>query len=260
MQLSIENNNELSRRFEIDINLFYKTAKFYVYTHAKPNGDIFYVGKGSGKRAWDFSPSRRTKHHINIINKYGRNNIKVTIIPCEWEYLAFKLERALISGHRYLGVALINLTDGGEGAAGRKFSAERIENHREAVKRGWKKRKSLMPIKVIIAKPARYCKNCQKSLEESSKRKIFCTENCGQNYSRDLKKKETVAQYSSNTSGHKGVYYNKRTDKWTALIGINHKIIFLGSYKDKDDAIIARKKAELKYSDTWRGGKGAGRS
>ena len=26
--------------------------KYYVYAHRKPNGEIFYVGKGSGKRAW----------------------------------------------------------------------------------------------------------------------------------------------------------------------------------------------------------------
>ena len=42
---------------------------------------------------------------------------------------------------------------------------------------------------------------------------------------------------SKNTSGTKGVHWNKKNNKWTAQITINGKRINLGSFLDKDDAI-----------------------
>jgi hypothetical protein len=53
---------------------------------------------------------------------------------------------------------------------------------------------------------------------------------------------------SKNTSGVKGVYWNKNTNKWKAQIEINGKRINLGSFMNKDDAInirVQRAKAEL---------------
>lgn len=51
----------------------------------------------------------------------------------------------------------------------------------------------------------------------------------------------------NNTSGTKGVYYIKQRDKWRAVIGFRGKTIHLGEFKNKEEAIEARKKAELKY-------------
>ena len=45
---------------------------------------------------------------------------------------------------------------------------------------------------------------------------------------------------SKNTSGTKGVYWNKNSMKWTANIKINGKLITLGSFINKDDAINIR--------------------
>ena len=45
---------------------------------------------------------------------------------------------------------------------------------------------------------------------------------------------------SKNTSGMKGVHWNKKNNKWTAQITINGKRINLGSFLDKDDAINIR--------------------
>ena len=44
----------------------------------------------------------------------------------------------------------------------------------------------------------------------------------------------------NNTSGTKGVCWNKKMNKWTAQIKINGKTINLGSYKNKDEAINIR--------------------
>lgn len=50
-----------------------------------------------------------------------------------------------------------------------------------------------------------------------------------------------------NTSGHRGVYWHKSEKRWLAKIGVDGETIRLGSFKNKEDAIIARKEAEQKY-------------
>lgn len=113
---------------EIDQVAFVATAKWCVYLHSRPDGSVFYVGKGLRRRAFDFAPSRRTLHHKNIVQKHGRVNIGVKVIPCASEQEAFWLERAHIKMRKSQGTALVNLTDGGEGASGRPVTAKQIEN------------------------------------------------------------------------------------------------------------------------------------
>ena len=67
---------------------------FYVYVHKKKSsGEVFYVGKGSGKRAW--SSFGRNELWKRTANKYGwyveivENNLQ--------DWYAFELERDLIS-------------------------------------------------------------------------------------------------------------------------------------------------------------------
>ena len=50
-----------------------------------------------------------------------------------------------------------------------------------------------------------------------------------------------------NTSGVTGVTWDKKRQKWCAGLHINRKHKFLGYFINKDDAIIARLKAEQKY-------------
>ena len=52
---------------------------------------------------------------------------------------------------------------------------------------------------------------------------------------------------SKNTSGITGVSFRKKQKTWIARISVNEKPIWLGSYIDKEDAIVARLKAEKKY-------------
>ena len=92
--------------------------QFYVYIHKKPDGTPFYVGKGTGNRAYQFS--KRTQWHKNIVAKYGRHNIIVEIVNCVNESQAFDLEKIYIKQFKHSGVCLVNLTDGGEGHSGYK--------------------------------------------------------------------------------------------------------------------------------------------
>ena len=57
---------------------------------------------------------------------------------------------------------------------------------------------------------------------------------------------------SNNTSGKTGVSWKKDINKWIAYIGVNNKHIYLGEYKDIQDAINARIKAEKKYFGEYR--------
>ena len=57
---------------------------------------------------------------------------------------------------------------------------------------------------------------------------------------------------SNNTSGKTGVSWKKDINKWIAYIGVNNKHIYLGEYKDIQDAINARIKAEKKYFGKYR--------
>jgi hypothetical protein len=52
---------------------------------------------------------------------------------------------------------------------------------------------------------------------------------------------------SDNTSGYKGVSWNKGSRKWICTIGINGKTKYLGLYLDVKEAHNAYKKASLKY-------------
>jgi hypothetical protein len=51
----------------------------------------------------------------------------------------------------------------------------------------------------------------------------------------------------NNSSGFAGVSWVKRSKKWIARIRVDRESIQLGSFENKEDAIKARKQAELKY-------------
>lgn len=90
---------------------------YYVYLHHKPNGSIFYVGKGRGKRAINFC--KRSAWHKSVVAKYGRRNIFIEFLysglsddEAKW------LEIATIAHLKGLGEPLVNLTKGGDGVEG----------------------------------------------------------------------------------------------------------------------------------------------
>ena len=53
----------------------------------------------------------------------------------------------------------------------------------------------------------------------------------------------------NNTSGCRGIHYDKRTGgKWRVRISYHGKRILIGDYRSLDDAIAARKQAEVDYN------------
>ncbi len=70
----------------------------------------------------------------------------------------------------------------------------------------------------------------------SNLREATCLENA-----RNLRK------YITNTSGSTGIKWIERLKKWKSVIFVNRKSIYIGIFKHKNDAIFARKEAEIKY-------------
>ena len=54
-----------------------------------------------------------------------------------------------------------------------------------------------------------------------------------------------------NASGLKGVTWKKRDNRWAAYIRVNKKLIHLGYFKDKNEAIWVRDQAALKYHSSF---------
>jgi len=50
-----------------------------------------------------------------------------------------------------------------------------------------------------------------------------------------------------NTSGVKGVFWDKDRKLWRALITVNYKVIFLGRRKSKEAAAALYRAAQIKY-------------
>ena len=91
----------------------------YTYAHSKPDGTIFYIGKGIGRRAYS---KNRNDYWKRIVAKYG---YEVQILAYwDTEEEALDHEVLLISCMKDMKIELCNLTDGGEGATGYKHTNE----------------------------------------------------------------------------------------------------------------------------------------
>ncbi len=98
---------------------------FYVYAHIRlDSGVIFYVGKGTGRRA---KIKGRNTHWKNIVNKtkyrieYLENNLT--------EKEAFKKEREWITYLKSIDQCVANYSLGGEGCSGYKWTPEQRARH-----------------------------------------------------------------------------------------------------------------------------------
>jgi hypothetical protein len=94
---------------------------FYTYVHTKPDGTIFYIGKGKGGRAWN--KRVRNPHWKNVVAKYKNYGVEI-LANWDTEQEAFDHEILLISCFKDMGFNLTNCTLGGEGATGYKASEE----------------------------------------------------------------------------------------------------------------------------------------
>lgn len=65
--------------------------------------------------------------------------------------------------------------------------------------------------------------------------------------SRSQNKVNGASMVKSNTSGVKGVHYDKSRKKWMAFLSVGGKFNNLGRFKTKSEAVSARQEAEATY-------------
>ena len=70
---------------------------------------------------------------------------------------------------------------------------------------------------------------------------------CNLNMVSHLENSQNTTLRKDNSSGVKGVYWDKTREKWIAEIQYNKKKMRIGAYINKEDAIKARQEAEKKY-------------
>lgn len=94
---------------------------YYIYQHRrKDTGQIFYVGKGRGKRC--FQKSNRNKHWHHITNK-TEYAVEILFENLSEELACFT-EIGIITKYKNDGIELCNYTIGGDGLSGHKHSEE----------------------------------------------------------------------------------------------------------------------------------------
>jgi len=98
--------------------------KYYTYIHASPDGEVFYVGKGTGRRL--YSMHDRSWIWRERFNQLDGIIMKI-VAKFETEDEAFEHEKELVKKYKDQGCNLVNQSDGGSGPNGYKFTEARKE-------------------------------------------------------------------------------------------------------------------------------------
>lgn len=116
----------------------------YTYAHCKPDGSIFYIGKGSGDRA--YRTNHRNRYWQHIVAKHGTYTVNI-LAKWKTHEEALSHEVLLISCFKDMGRKLANLTEGGEGNSGYKPTSETLAKMSASMKGkpSWAKGKKLKP-------------------------------------------------------------------------------------------------------------------
>jgi hypothetical protein len=167
--------------------------RFYVYLHRKQtDNSIFYVGKGTGKRAW--KTSGRNSKWNRIVSKYG---FTVDIVFDDLdEETAFACEKDAILELRSFGYDLCNMTDGGEGATGRKLTNQQKQHLSDFQKKRVRSKEELDKFR----QNSKLATRSQKWLEQNRVRQV------GRKLKEETKKKMSEIQSRLKTASDKHTY------------------------------------------------------
>lgn len=111
---------------------------YYIYFHRNPiTKEIFYVGLGLNRRAWDRNRGRN-QHWINYIKKHGNPIVEIIHDNLTLEQ-AISKEQYYVKLYGRIGYedngVLVNKSEGGEsGSKGTKWSKQSINNRNNKLK------------------------------------------------------------------------------------------------------------------------------
>lgn len=258
--------------------------KWIIYMYTFPNGKR-YIGKTStslkdrqGGANW--AGYKHCTVLMRAVKKYGTENIQQEILfesEMTDEYssrleqfciLLFKTNCRRFKNPQYG----YNTTDGGEGTLGHHHTEEsriKMSKSKKGTKTG-KDNPNSKPIYCVeLHKTFINCteaesfigidrKNIHRALHSRKKTTnggntefdilhwIFESDKSDE-FINSIMNEPVVALSSNSSSGVHGVCWNKGKNKWDAVIRYCGKKHFLGRYKNKDDAIVARLSAEKQY-------------
>jgi hypothetical protein len=144
--------------------------KYYIYVHRRvSNNTIFYVGKGSNKRA--FSKQQRSNFWHSTVAKYG---LIVEIIKYfEHECDAFSYEEIFIKELQSNGEKLVNLKDGGLGGVGFHHTAIAKQKISNALKQRIWRQETKNKISNAL-KNSTFARKRKKKFPSNNRKKLIC--------------------------------------------------------------------------------------
>lgn len=249
------------------------TDTYYVYTWTRPDTDsVFYVGKGKGNR--DASSKKHNPIFLNICDKLKRLGLDPIVVRLKddlSENDAFALEKQEIAKHGRINNStgtLANLTDGGEGKSGAIISVETKRRQSESLKIALSSPEARDKLSVAgrkryedpnerlrtsLAVTERYKDPKEREKMASSLRGVPKTKQHVDHVRQTLLetwqdpnlriRHRSLALLrgpgKSNTSGYKGVSFDRSTGKWLAQIEVDGRNTHLGRHATAADAAKA---------------------
>lgn len=199
-------------------------SKYCIYRHLKPNGEVFYIGIGNLKRP--YNKKDRSIYWKNTVAKYGYE-IQILKSDLTWDD-AKELEIILISWYKRkdcCGGTLVNLTDGGEGSAGRMWTEE--EKKKISIANTGKTRTDEVKQKMSDAKKGEKHPNYGKPMTEELS-KILIASRLGRKASKETKQKMSA----SHKGKHEGALNPMWGKVWTDEAKQSKSISIIEYYKN----------------------------
>ena len=235
---------------------------YYVYEWVRlDTNEPFYVGIGRGDRYREARDTRRNKYFMRVYNKHEDDCVIHILHNNLTKEVACDYECWYINEYKYvIGYDMCNICDGGEGMA---IAGENNPSNRKVIcintgEIYYSLRDAEYRTKVGYTGISQACngKHGYAGIDADGNPLLwmyydeYLENDC--EYKTNFKEKKktqppVMKKNKKNSSGCIGVSWRKEKGKWRAYINIDGKTKSLGNFVNYEDAVNARKQAELEY-------------